>query len=202
MLGFLAMWAVMCAAMMAPTAARPMMRIADGRAVRGAMFMAGYLLVWTAVAIPAYPVVELLPWSPALVFAAWVLVGLYQALPSTARLLRSCRGLRPSSPPLRSGLRYAVACAAACTPLMAVAMATLHAFGAPTAVSFAAMAALAGSVMWGKSARVPIAFVRMSGAAVIAVAALAFVVGVPSGVGGHDHEHGHAHEHGLLSSAN
>lgn len=179
---FALMWAGMCAAMMAPTAARPMLRIARGRASRAAAFMAGYLAVWVALAVPAWPLVDGVRWPATALFAAWVIVGAYQLLPSTARLMRACRTLRADGAPAISGLRYGIACAAACGPLMVVAMATLHAIGAPLAVSVAAMAAVTAFVMWEKAQRVPLARVRMSGAAIVAIAALAFVV-VPPGSG-------------------
>lgn len=179
--GFVAMWAAMCLVMMAPTAARPMLRIAGGRILRGAAFLGAYLLVWLALAVPAFPIAGRM-WSPFLLFVGWILVGAYQLLPSTARLMRSCRSLRGDGGPAASGLRYGLACAAACGPLMVVAMATLHALHAPIAVSVLTMAAITAFIMWEKTPRVPLVAVRMSGTAIIVVAALAFTLVAP-----HDH---------------
>ena len=182
--GFVAMWAVMCLVMMAPTAARPMMRIAQGRPLRGAAFLAAYLGVWLVLALPAFPVAGRM-WSPFALFLGWILVGAYQLLPSTARLMRSCRSLHGDGSPAVSGLRYGIACAAACGPLMVVAMTTLHAVDAPIAVSVLAMAGITAFIMWEKTPRVPLVAVRMSGMAFIVLAALAFTVVAPHEHGGH-----------------
>lgn len=182
------MWAAMCLVMMAPTAARPMLRIASGSALRGTVFLIAYLLVWLALALPAYPLAGR-AWSPFLLFLGWIAVGAYQLLPSTSRLMRSCRSLRAAGSPATAGLRYGVACVAACGPLMIVAMATLHAVDAPLVVSVAAMAAVTAFIMWEKAPRVPMRAVRMSGLAMITAAALAFTVIAP-GAMTHDHASG------------
>ena len=180
--GFVAMWAVMCLVMMVPTAARPMLRIAGGRPARGAAFLLAYVSGWLLLALPALPFAGRM-WSPFALFLGWILVGAYQLLPSTSRLMRSCRTLQAQGSPAMSGLRYGLACAAACAPLMVVAMATLHAAHAPLAVSVLAMAAVTAFIMWEKTPRVPLVAVRMSGTAMIVVAALAFTLVAP-------HEHG------------
>lgn len=186
--GFVAMWAVMCLVMMAPTAARPMLRIAGGRPGRGAAFLIAYLAVWLLVALPAFPIAAGM-WSPFALFLGWIAVGAYQLLPSTARLMRSCRALHAGGSPSASGLRYGVACAAACGPLMIVAMATLHAASAPIGASVAAMALITTFIMWEKTPRVPLLAVRMSGTAIIVAAALAFTLLAPSA---HHGEAGHS----------
>ena len=177
--GFAAMWAVMCLVMMAPTAARPMLRIARGSVGRGAAFLAAYLAVWLLLAIPAFPVAGRM-WSAFALFLGWILVGAYQLLPSTARLMRSCRSLRTDGSPAASGLRYGLACAAACGPLMIIAMATLHAVNAPVAVAVLAMAAVTAFIMWEKTPHVPLMAVRMSGTVMIVAAALAFTLVAPT----------------------
>jgi hypothetical protein len=176
---FAVMWGAMCVVMMAPTATRPMLRIANGRVAKGAVFLAAYLVVWLVLALPAYPIAGRV-WSGFALFAGWILVGAYQLLPSTSGLMRSCRTLRVGGPAWISGLRYGLACAAACAPLMIVAMATLHAFNVPLVVAALAMAAVTGFIMWEKAPRVPLMAVRLSGTAMIVAAALAFTLIAPS----------------------
>lgn len=183
---FAAMWAAMCVVMMAPTAARPMLRIAGGQFSKGAAFLIGYLAVWIALALPAYPIAGR-SWSGFALFAGWIAVGAYQLLPSTSRLMRSCRSLRIGGPAAVSGLRYGAACGAACGPLMILAMATLHTFDAPLVVGVLAMAGVTAFIMWEKAPRVPLMAVRLSGTAMIIVAALAFTLVAPS-----THDHGQA----------
>ena len=182
--GFVAMWAVMCLVMMVPTAARPMLRIAQGSPARGGAFLLAYVGVWLLLALPAFPIAGRM-WAPFALFLGWILVGAYQLLPSTARLMRSCRTLHANGSPASSGLRYGLACAAACGPLMILAMATLHAVQAPLAVSVLAMGAITAFIMWEKTPRVPLVAVRMSGTVMIIAAALAFTLVAPQGHAGH-----------------
>lgn len=173
------MWAAMSLLMMMPTVLRPARRLARGSAARFTGFLAGYGIVWLAVGLIGVPLMIWLGSSPLLTFAGWIAVGLWQLQPRTAALLRRCQGLDPRGSVLRSGMRQGMWCTASCAPLMIVAMATVHALGAPSAVMWLTMAALTGFVLWERHPRVPLTAVRLAGVAMILVAAALFVVGGP-----------------------
>jgi len=141
----LVMWIVMMAAMMLPSAAPALLKIAAAaRAPAGGgiapalCFAGGYLVVWAGV-------------SAALTAAQWALdaghlltesmaianppiagglvaaIGLYQLTPLKQRLLEHCRATddcvaeerRPTArATVRRGLRYGVACVGCCSPMM------------------------------------------------------------------------------------
>lgn len=171
------MWVAMSLLMMTPTVLRPARRLAQGSSVRLAGFLAGYSLVWLAAGIVGVPLILAMSTNALLLFAGWLAVGLWQLQPRTASLLRRCQGLSPQGSIVRSGIRQGSWCTASCAPLMVVAMATVHALGAPALVMWLSMAVLTGFVMWERHPRVPLVAVRYAGAAMILVAAALFVVG-------------------------
>lgn len=212
LIGFIAAWSVMCAAMMIPTAIRPARRIAQHQPRRWAGFMTGYGLAWMATAPIAYLVIVTLDVSPFLLLLGWSLVGAYQALPSTGRLLRTCRSLRIDRPATVAGLAYARSCVLACLPLMLMAMLTLHGLLAlPALQSLSArgpslvfmslgMAGVTGYIMWQKAPSVPIQRVRTAGACIVGVTALAFTLGALQVPVAHDMGHAGASHAGIERS--
>lgn len=185
-LAFLGMWAVMCAVMMVPTAMRPARRLARGSMVRAVTFLVAYAATWSLTGLIAYPVVAGFRWNSLLLLIGWIVVGGYQALPTTTRHLRSCRALASSAVPTRAGVRYGASCIAACLPLMIASMATIHWAALPGWAAILSMAAMSGFVMWEKTPRVSLTAARYSGVAIIAVAAVTFAV-VGSGAGHRGH---------------
>lgn len=204
LVGFSAAWSVMCVAMMIPTAIRPARRIAQRQPRRWAGFMVSYGLAWMATAPIAYLVIVTLDVSPFLLLLGWSLVGVYQALPSTGELLRTCRSLRVDRPATVAGLAYARSCVLACLPLMLMAMLTLHgllalpalqslsAGGPSLVVMILGMAGVTGYVMWQKAPSVPIQRVRAGGACIVGIAALAFTLGALQMPVAHHQGEGHA----------
>jgi predicted metal-binding membrane protein len=140
---FLAGWLVMMAAMMLPALA-PVVILYLRAARRGtvapvSVFVGGYLLVWTAVGVPAYlawqriqpAVMDGRPWAGRLAGGALVVSGLYQLSPLKEACLRGCRtplsaftAVRGSlARPLtaaRVGARNGLWCLGCCWALMAV----------------------------------------------------------------------------------
>lgn len=171
------MWAAMSLLMMAPTVLRPARRLARGSSARLAGFLAGYSLIWLAVGVVGVPLIIGLSTNALVLFAGWLAVGLWQLQPRTAALLRRCQGLSPQGSIMRSGMRQGMWCTASCAPLMVVAMATVHALGAPALAMWLSMIALTGFVMWERHPRVPLVAVRYAGVAMILMAAALFVVG-------------------------
>ena len=148
---FLVAWAVMMAAMMFPAAA-PMLLLfqtvsAQRRARGGAfvptwVFAAGYLLVWTAVGVVAYGLVQLGSdvasrlnpaergaWAPVALGASLVLAGVYQFTPLKSVCLRHCQTpfgfvmghwRDGSTGALRMGIIHGAYCLGCCWALFAV----------------------------------------------------------------------------------
>lgn len=136
-------WVAMMTAMMFP-AILPVVRLYARAAARGTVapipwFVAGYLVVWSAVGLPAFvvwrdlmmPLNEGAPWAGRL--AGGVLVGaaLYQLTPLKGMCLRHCRsplsfflrfGRRVERPggALRMGVVHGTFCLGCCWALMAV----------------------------------------------------------------------------------
>jgi len=125
---FLVSWAVMMAAMMLPaTAPMAVARVRDRPAGRGRAtlaFVAGYLLVWSAVGLVAYALVEGVR-SLGLGFLAWdqggryvaggaiVAAALFQLTPAKDACLRRCRDPHAA----RNGIEHGVHCVACCWAL-------------------------------------------------------------------------------------
>ncbi|MBV8930759.1 MAG: DUF2182 domain-containing protein [Mycobacteriaceae bacterium] len=100
---FLVAWVAMMAAMMFP-AVVPVVRIyaraaSIGNAAPVAVFVAGYLALWSITGIPAYlawsrlnePVAHGSPWAGRFAGAVAVATGLYQLTPLKSMCLRHCR---------------------------------------------------------------------------------------------------------------
>ena len=143
---FLAMWALMMAAMMLPAVAPVASMYAASivprtpgppRGARIAAMVAGYLVVWSAVGVLAYGATlaaravardqpDAATWGAAAVFGV---TAAYQLSPLRARCLRHCRApfallfrltaRRGSMRDLRAGVLHGGICAACCIPLMA-----------------------------------------------------------------------------------
>jgi predicted metal-binding membrane protein len=158
---FLAVWALMMAAMMLPSvtpfAALYSRTFRDHRARRLGVLVLGYLLVWSAAAIPAFGLAWLADGTlaghqaaaTALAVCIFVACGLYQLTPVKDRCLARCRSplgfvmqfgaFRGRLRDLRVGLAHGALCLACCWGLMAL----LVAFGL---MNLAAMIVLAAVV--------------------------------------------------------
>jgi len=100
---FLAMWTLMMTAMMlpavAPVASLYAQTIRTRRATRIPMFVAGYVLAWALVGVPAFAVLRTVDHVAAdsdaamrsVVIVVLVAAGMYQLTPLKARCLRHCR---------------------------------------------------------------------------------------------------------------
>ncbi len=144
---FLATWVVMMAAMMFPSVApvvlvyaRYTRQQAGAWPLLAALFVTGYLLIWSAVGVAAYVVVVLLvpliaeipvvQTAPQVLLGAVIGVGgLYQLTPLKERCLGHCRsplhwlfrGFKPGARgALRMGLEEGVFCIGCCAGLMLV----------------------------------------------------------------------------------
>jgi predicted metal-binding membrane protein len=163
---FAAVWALMMAAMMLPSAA-PFASLysrsfGNDRGSRLAAFASGYLIVWTMAALPAYGLAwlagRLVGHHPAaattlaaVIFAA---CGAYQLTPLKDRCLARCRSplgfvlklgaYRGRTRDLRAGLYHGAFCLACCWALMAL----LVAFGL---MNVTVMVVLAGAVLTEKA---------------------------------------------------
>ena len=159
---FLAMWATMMAAMMLPALAAVasvhVRTSATNRAVRLSLFVGGYLLVWSAVGIPAYAVLRVVDHVVGdsdrimrnIAVGILIAAGLYQLSTLKSRCLDRCRQPRPQlsrddnveAGPLRDlkvGSQHGVSCLACSSALMAL----FIAFGV---MSMWAMVALATAI--------------------------------------------------------
>ena len=184
---FLGTWTLMMAAMMLPSAA-PMILLhrlgADGtgaaREVRSAIFVGGYLVVWGSVGILVWLAAriaeQVVPHDARALAVAAVLgvAGLYQLTPLKDVCLRACRtpadfllthwyrGLGGS---FRTGVEHGLYCVGCCWALMAV-------FVAAGSMSLAWAVVIAGAVLVEKVAPRGVAFGRVMGVALVALAAL------------------------------
>jgi predicted metal-binding membrane protein len=156
---FLSLWVGMSAAMMLPSAAPTISLFALARGDRQrsatlptAVFVAGYLLAWTAVGLAAYAVARALGgaspldamWSRGLQAAAFAAAGLYELTPLKSACLRHCRSplgflvRKQRTSALRVGVEHGGACVGCCAGLMLV----LVALGAMNLVWMALVAGL------------------------------------------------------------
>jgi predicted metal-binding membrane protein len=128
---YLGVWVTMMAAMMLPSAA-PAARNLARRAsqVPTLLFIAGYLIVWTAFGVAAYGVYRLvgsldigwLAWDRGGPYAAGTVIvaaGLYELTPLKRRCLGRCRSAPPGNP-FRSGIEHGRDCVGCSGALMAV----------------------------------------------------------------------------------
>jgi predicted metal-binding membrane protein len=149
--GFVVAWVLMMAAMMFP-AVVPVVRLysraaALGRVAPTGAFVAGYLLVWSAIALPAYvawralrgPLASGAHWSGYLAGGLLLAAGAYQLSPMKQACLRHCRtpmsvflrqrrDLRRPVNALLAGGSHGLVCLGCCWAFMAV----LIAFGTMT----------------------------------------------------------------------
>jgi predicted metal-binding membrane protein len=184
---FIAMWGTMMAAMMlpavAPVATLYARTIRSGRARRLSLFVAGYLLAWTAAGVPAYLALRLVDHlaggtgSAMRNIAAVVLVGagVYQLTPLKSRCLRHCRSplaqllrygnLKGPIRDLKVSMHHAAYCLGCCWALMAL----FIAFGVMNVWAMIGLAALVlGEKLlpWGEMVG------RFAGAAFLVIALL------------------------------
>jgi predicted metal-binding membrane protein len=143
---FLIAWVAMMAAMMLPTVLPVVRRYAHaaaGNAAPAAIFVVGYLVVWSAVGIPAFlassrlnPVEHTCTWVGRFAGAVALVAGIHQLTPLKAMCLRHCRWpmsfsrgpgkpLNGAAGALLAGGRYGIYCLGSCWMLMVV----LIAFG-------------------------------------------------------------------------
>jgi predicted metal-binding membrane protein len=150
-IAFLVAWVAMMAAMMLPAivpAVRLFARAASrGQATPTPVFVAGYLLVWSAMGVPAYfawralagPLADTRTWAAYLAGAVLVIAGIYQVSPLKNACLRHCRSplsfflrqrcnLKRPLGALRAGIAHGSICLGCCWALMAVlvALGTMH----------------------------------------------------------------------------
>jgi predicted metal-binding membrane protein len=140
---FMVGWLAMMAAMMLP-AVSPVVRLyARAARTRTAapvpFFVAGYLVVWTSLGLPAYfawralmePIADAEPWAARLAGGVLIAAAVWQLTPLKSVCLRHCRsplsfflGLRGSlarpAKALRAGASHGLYCVGCCWALMAV----------------------------------------------------------------------------------
>jgi len=184
---FLGTWTLMMAAMMLPSAA-PMVllhrlgadRPGPQRELRSAVFVAGYLVVWVSVGIvvwgAALLAAEVVPHDARAVAVAAVLLlaGIYQLTPLKSVCLRACRTpadfllthwYRGLSGSFRTGVEHGLYCLGCCWALMAV-------FVAAGSMSLVWAVVIAAAVFVEKIAPRGVAFGRVTGVVLVALAAL------------------------------
>jgi predicted metal-binding membrane protein len=168
---FVAVWSLMMAAMMLPSVT-PFVSLyartftAD-RTARTAALAVGYLVVWSAAALPAYGLAWLADRSvaghpdaaTALAVVIFASCGVYQLTPVKDRCLARCRSplgfmlhlgsYRGRARDLRAGVYHGAFCLACCWALMAL----LVAFGLMNVVAMVALAAVVLVEKAGPSAR-------------------------------------------------
>jgi predicted metal-binding membrane protein len=195
---FVAVWTLMMTAMMlpsvAPFASLYTRTIRESRVERLMLFAAGYLLVWSAVAFPAYG----LAWvadrfvegdqaaATALAAVIFLACGVYQLTPFKERCLAHCRSplgftlkyaaYRGRTRDLRVGVHHGAFCLGCCWALMAL----LVVFGL---MNVAAMIALAAIVLVEKTWVWGPRFGRLLGVVALVLAVLViFMPGIATGL--------------------
>jgi predicted metal-binding membrane protein len=145
---YLGVWVTMSAAMMLPSTARLVARVARG--LPTVLFAAGYVAAWTGYGLGAYVVFRLvqssgpgwLDWDsggPYVAGGAIVAAGLYELTPLKNSFLRRCRSPRHAPEPgVGGGLRYGLDCIGCCFGLMLV----LFALGVMSILWMAVVAAV------------------------------------------------------------
>lgn len=184
---FVAAWVAMMAAMMLP-AVLPVVRLYGRAAARDTVapvvvFVAGYLLVWSAVAIPAYipwralnePLAQASPWAGRFAGTVAVAAGVYQVTPLKTICLRHCRSpmsfflhhgknLNRPTGAVCAGARHGIYCLGCCWMLMAI----LVAFGT---MQLAVMVILAALILLEKDAPFGERLAQVAAAAFLALGA-------------------------------
>jgi predicted metal-binding membrane protein len=144
---FVVAWVAMMAAMMLP-AVVPVVKLYARAAARGTVapvpfFVAGYLTLWTVVALPAYlawrelemPLADGRPWAGRVAGATLLVAALWQVSPLKSVCLRHCRSpmgfflrfgelARKPTGAFRMGLAHGAYCFGCCWALFAVLVAT------------------------------------------------------------------------------
>jgi predicted metal-binding membrane protein len=191
LIAFLVAWVAMMSAMMFP-AVVPVVRLyaraaANGAAAPTAVFVAGYIVLWSIVGIPAYfawsrlnrPLMEGSEWAGRVAGAVAIGAGLYQLTPLKSVCLRHCRSPlsffmrhgkhldRPTGAVI-AGARHGMFCVGCCWMLMAL----LVAFGA---MQLAWMLIFAVLILLEKAAPFGEQLARVTGA-VLLVLGVALVV--------------------------
>ena len=173
-LPFLLMWGVMAIAMMIPTVMRPLQRAATGSALRGPVFVSGFVVVWLVAGVPAYLVMNAIVWTPAWVALAWMGAGAYQLTPWMLRNVAACHTVRFDGRPMQYGMRQGLRCVASCWPVMLAVMVTAMAIPS-VLVSVAALALVTVAICWEKDPRTSTRMVAALGVALLLIGAAGFV---------------------------
>ncbi|MGH9125788.1 MAG: DUF2182 domain-containing protein [Acidimicrobiales bacterium] len=181
---FTGMWALMMAAMMlpavAPVASLYVRTIPTRQGSRWLLFVAGYLLVWSATAVPAYVALRVVDHASTVTTLRYVAVvvltvaGIYQLSPLKTACLRHCRSplaqllgygnVTGPAKDLRVSVHHAGYCMGCCWTLMAI----MLALGVMNLwVMFAVAAVLLAEKLVGPG----VAIGRIAGIVFIAVAA-------------------------------
>ena len=187
---FLLMWTLMMTAMMLP-AVTPLaslyaQTIRQHRSTRVPLFVAGYLLAWALVGLPAYLLLREVDhvagdsYTALRTVAVGVLIaaGIYQLTPLKTRCLRHCRSplaqllhygnFKGRTRDLRVASHHAFYCVGCCWALMGL----FVVFGV---MNIWAMVGLAAVVLAEKVGRRGVAFARIVGVACLALAVLVVV---------------------------
>jgi predicted metal-binding membrane protein len=153
-------WATMMAAMMLPSTT-PLVALygkRSGHAADGALLVAGYLTVWTAVGAAAYALDRIVPDpGPGVTAAVLILAGLYQLTPVKDACLRHCRspvdfllthwhGGKTGA--LRIGIEHGAYCVGCCWALMVV-LVVVGSMGLVWVVAIALAVAAEKLLPWG-----------------------------------------------------
>jgi len=171
---FVIAWLAMMAAMMLP-AISPVARLyslaaAKGRVAPLPFFVAGYLIVWTLVGLPAYlgwrvlmdPISDGQPWAARLAGGVLLLAAVWQLTPLKSMCLRHCRSpmsvflrvrgslARPSAA-LRAGSTHGLYCVGCCWALMAILVA-LGTMNLAWMLGLAVLILLEKNAPWGEGA--------------------------------------------------
>jgi len=184
---FVAIWALMMAAMMLPSvtpfASLYTRSFTDNRGFRLAALASGYLLVWSVAALPTYGLAWLADrvvgghpsGATALAVVIFAACGVYQLTPLKDRCLARCRSplgfvlkfgsYRGRSRDLRVGLYHGAFCLACCWGLMVL----LVAFGL---MNLAAMVVLAAVVLVEKTSSWGSRFSRALGVVALVLAVI------------------------------
>ncbi len=129
---YLGIWVPMTAAMMLPSATPTAARVARlARRMPTALFVTGYLAVWTVYGLAAYGLYRFigsvdtgwLAWDergPYVAGAAIASAGIYELTPVKRRSLRRCQCARHRGSALESGVGHGVDCVTCSAALMAV----------------------------------------------------------------------------------
>lgn len=140
---FIVGWVSMMAAMMFPAIVPVVLTFrrasSQGKIAPTPYFVAGYLLVWSAIGVPAYwawrtlqgPVDSSAPWAARLAGTVFVIAGLYQVSPLKAVCLQHCQtpmsffvkqhqDLRRPLGAARAGAVHGSTCFGCCWALMAI----------------------------------------------------------------------------------